>query len=451
MKLPEKTPRIDPDIFKKLPSSKIQALFAPSEELKKLYKKANADYLYWDRFKQLEMPEGFKAEEAWFGLTMARHSSMREVLVDLKGDKFKFFVTSKAQSILSKIDQFAAGNISLGSYGDTLPLHLERNNEQYMISSLMEEGIASSQIEGAATTRKKAKEMLKSGGKPKNKDQRMILNNYLTIRKIRDEWKDRPLSLTLIHEVHKSMSYKTMDDPSEEGRFRRDGDDVKVIDEEGKILYTPPVASRIEPMVERLCQFANTDHEDEDFIHPVVKATIIHFWLAYIHPYVDGNGRTARALFYWYMLSRKYWLFEFLSISRIILNARKQYEAAFLYAEYDGYDLNYFISHQLRAIHQSIEDLQIYLAKKQKEFQQSAQLLKKNQNINQRQRSLLLHAMNNPDYSYTVKAHKNVSGTSYETARHDLMELSKLGLMEMHKQGKEFFFTAVPGLEDKLK
>ena len=79
MKLPEKTPRIDPDIFKKLPSSKIQALFAPSEELKKLYKKANADYLYWDRFKQLEMPEGFKAEEAWFGLKIGRASCRERV------------------------------------------------------------------------------------------------------------------------------------------------------------------------------------------------------------------------------------------------------------------------------------------------------------------------------------------------------------------------------------
>lgn len=279
----------------------------------------------------------------------------------------------------------------------------------------------------------------------------MILNNFRTIRKIRDEWKERPLSEELIHEIHKSMSYKTMEDASEEGRFRRAEDDVKVIDEEGKVLYTPPDALKIKSMIKRLCDFANTDHEDENFIHPVVKAIMIHFWLAYIHPYVDGNGRTARALFYWYMLSRKYWLFEFLSISRIILNARKQYEAAFLYTEYDGYDLNYFISHQLQAIYKAIEDLKTYLAGKQEELRQSTQLLRKNQNMNHRQRSLLLHALNNPDYVYTVKAHKNVSGTSYETARHDLMKLVILGLFEMHKKGKEFYFTAVPTLKDKLK
>lgn len=451
MKLPEKTPKMDPANFKKLPLPKLQAIFSPSEELKELYKKANADYLYWDKFKQLNFPEAIKAEEAWFGLTMSRDSSMREILPEREGRKFKFFVTAKAQSFLSKIDQFAAGNISLGSYGDSTSLHLERNNEQYVINSLMEEGIASSQIEGAATTRKKAKEMLKSGDKPRNKDQQMILNNFLTIRKIRDEWKNRQLSEELIHEIHRSMAYKTMDDEAEEGRFRRAEDDVKVIDEEGKVLYTPPDASKIQPMIETLCRFANTDHEDEDFIHPVVKAIIIHFWLAYIHPYVDGNGRTARALFYWYMLSRKYWLFEFLSISRIILNARKQYEAAFLYTEYDGYDLNYFISHQLQSIHKAIEDLKAYLVKKQEELQQSTQLLRKNQNINQRQRSLLLHAMNNPDYTYTVKAHKNVSGTSYETARHDLLELVTLGLFEAHKKGKEFFFTAIPTLKEKLK
>jgi hypothetical protein len=51
--------------------------------------------------------------------------------------------------------------------------------------SLMDEAIASSQIEGAATTRKKAKEMLRENRPPKNRSEKMIANNYITIKRIR--------------------------------------------------------------------------------------------------------------------------------------------------------------------------------------------------------------------------------------------------------------------------
>lgn len=44
--------------------------------------------------------------------------------------------------------------------------------------------------------------------------------------------------------------------------------------------------------------------------------------IAYMHPFVDGNGRTARALFYWYMLKSGYWLTEYLSISRVIAKSK---------------------------------------------------------------------------------------------------------------------------------
>ena len=72
------------------------------------------------------------------------------------------------------------------------------------------------------------------------------------------------------------------------------------------------------------------------FIHPIVKGIIIHFLIAFIHPFVDGNGRTASAIFYWYMLRKGYWLTEYLSISRIISRSKRQYEKAYLYTECDG-------------------------------------------------------------------------------------------------------------------
>ena len=65
------------------------------------------------------------------------------------------------------------------------------------------------------------------------------------------------------------------------------------------------------------------------FLHPVIRSILLHFWVAYDHPFVDGNGRNARALFYWSMLRHGFWLAEFFSISHEILKAPRKYYRAF--------------------------------------------------------------------------------------------------------------------------
>ncbi len=86
---------------------------------------------------------------------------------------------------------------------------------------------------------------------------------------------------------------------------------------EGDIVFTPPTFEDIPEFTETLCDFFNNDNPS-NFIHPIIKGIIVHFMLAYMHPFVDGNGRTARALFYWYMLKEGYKLTEYMSISRVI-------------------------------------------------------------------------------------------------------------------------------------
>ena len=125
----------------------------------------------------------------------------------------------------------------------------------------------------------------------------------------------------------------------------------------------PPLASELDERLDLMCQFANGKVPDH-FIHPVIRSVILHFWLAYDHPFVDGNGRTARALFYWSMLRSGFWLFEFISISRILVKAPIKYARAFLYTETDSNDLTYFILHQVQVIKQAIAELHSYIARK---------------------------------------------------------------------------------------
>ena len=441
MKIPEKAPDWRP-IFDKDHSR----LFELTTSLTPVIAKANSEYLYWDKFKYQELPNGLKPEVAWAALKLSRKMREQKLipLQDAGGLNFTYWIPDNAQKALHFLDQNTAGQILVDE-----PALQSEEKHRYILKSIMEEAITSSQLEGAATTRVVAKEMLRSGRQPKDHAERMIFNNYITITKIRD-YLNEELTPELLLEFHRLISKDTLEDSDQEGRYREEKDgEIRVYDEKDQVLHTPPSPPLISNSVDQLCLFANAD-DDEEFVHPVIRGIILHFWLAYLHPFADGNGRTARAVFYWYMLKRKYWLFEYLSISRVMRKASVQYYRSFLYSEADECDTTYFIMFHLRAIRLAIDELRIYLARKQKESREAIRFLKKQPHLNHRQRSLLMSALERPDNVYTFTTHMAVHGVVYQTARSDLMGLYKLGLMEMHKAGKRFTFTSAPDLKARL-
>ena len=318
-----------------------------------------------------------------------------------------------------------------------------------MIRSLVEEAISSSQIEGAVTTRVVAKEMLRTGRKPKDRSEQMIYNNYRSMQMIKRHLSE-PLTIDLIKKIHASMTENTLEVPSWAGRFRTPEDeDIHVFDNDGQILHVPPKAADVLASMENLCNYANGNREDE-FANPIIKGILIHFWLAYVHPFMDGNGRTARALFYWYMLKHNYWLFEYLSVSTAILSARAQYYRSFIYSEIDDNDATYFIVYNLKAIHKALELLNEYIERKQKEKKNAYRFAVKYPALNLRQRALLASALEKPEEIYTIETHANVHGVTYQTARTDLLALKDMGLLEMRKEGKKFIFRPVADIAQKF-
>jgi Fic family protein len=440
MKIPEKAPDWRA-IFKVEPNK----LFELTASLAPVIAKANSEYLYWDKFKYQKLQDGLSPEIAWAALKLSRKIREQKIipLHDVDGVPFTYWIPDNAQKALHFLDQNTAGQILVDE-----PALQSEEKQRYILKSIMEEAITSSQLEGAATTRVVAKEMLRSGRQPKDHAERMIFNNYITITKIRDHI-DEELTPELLLEFHRLISKDTLEDPSQEGRYREEKDeDIRVYDEKDQVLHTPPAPHLISDSVDKLCVFANAGDEDE-FVHPVIRGIILHFWLAYLHPFADGNGRTARAVFYWSMLKRKYWLFEYLSISRVMRKASVQYYRSFLYSEVDEGDITYFIMFHLRTIKLAIDELRIYLTRKQKESREAIKFLKKQPHLNHRQRSLLMSALERPDNIYTFNTHMAVHGVVYQTARSDLMGLHELGLLEMHKSGKRFTFT--PGADLKVK
>ncbi|HTL47751.1 MAG TPA: Fic family protein [Verrucomicrobiae bacterium] len=424
----------DPSLFHKLLGRSDEPDFL------KLIEKANEDYLYWDRFKQIWSLPDIPAEEAWAYLIFMRTVKMKSIpLKSREGKPFWYWVPDSFLRALHQMDQNAAGTILVED-----PEAHAGAREQFVISSLMEEAIASSQLEGAATTRDVAKEMLRTGRKPKNTAERMILNNYVTMKALKKYIKE-PLSRKMILEIHTLLSKDTHSDKSIAGRFRRNDEEVRVIWNDGTVLHVPPPADELEERMAALCEFANT--EDHHFIHPAIKGMILHFWLAYDHPFADGNGRTARALFYWYMLKKRYWLMEYMSISRVIKTAPAKYAKAYLYSESAGEDLTYFLNYHLNVIERAMAEFQGYVRYKAEEAREAKVKISMVEDLNNRQSQLLYKMLTEPEAAMTIQRHRNTFGTTYETARTDLLSLAKRGYLRQHRKGKQFVYTVT----DKLK
>lgn len=401
-------------------------------------------YLHWDKLQFYTPPKELTMEEWWFLIKISRQSQFKQIpLKDKEGIPFNYLITYPIPERLYEIDLGAGGSIHMPDQITNPDL-----KDQYYISSLIQEAITSSQLEGAVTTRKIAKEMLQAGRKPKDRSEQMILNNFRTMQRI-GKVKDEPLSRKLVFELHELVTQSTLDDDTAVGRFRKKDEKIVIGDMYNEIFHEPPEAGGLEERMEAMCEFAN-DRSSTEFIHPVIRSISLHFWLAYDHPFVDGNGRTARALFYWSMLRHGYWLFEFISISQIILKGPAKYGRAFLYTETDDNDLTYFILYHLKVIRQSIEELHKYIERKTKQLKMLEAQLHGIEALNHRQRALIGHALRHPYQRYTIRSHQISHNVVYQTARIDLLDLESRGLLNLKKIRKQLIFTPADDLEAKL-
>ncbi len=405
-------------------------------------------YRHWDTFRQAADPAGGTPEEQWLAVKLSRQALYRRLpLADAKGRHFVYALPNVALALLHRVDRGAGGPLQISDQV-THPA----TRDTYLFKSIVEEAITSSQLEGASTTRKVAKAMIQEGRLPRTRSERMIVNNYEAMRFIRQSI-DQPLTPGLVFEVQRILTEGTLDEPSGAGRFRTADEDIVIEDETGVRLHTPPPAAQLPNRMQAMCDFANA-RDDGEFMPPAVRAILLHFWLAYDHPFVDGNGRTARALFYRSMARADYWLCEYVSISRILRKARAQYARSYLYSESDDNDATYFLLYQLKALLLAIDDLHHFLARKAREIHDAEELVRRTSavraTLNPRQLALINHALRTPDARYTVESHRKSHGVSYETARSDLQDLVSEHLLVHRRSGHAFVFRPVENLRRKL-
>lgn len=445
MKSPPKPPDFQ-EIFKRVVKhpKKFMAMMAAAVD-----GVVSGPYEHWDKIRFKPTVEPLTAEEMWAGVKLKRLAARKELPFKDKDNRdFFYSQIGDFQRALHEIDSNARGLIGMPGASAT-----SENRDVYLQKSLIEEPFSSSVLEGAATTREIARKMIEEGRRPKTIGEKMVLNNYEAMRFIREHLNE-PLTPARVMELHRILTQDTLERPEKVGVFRAPEDDVRVVDSiTGETFHAPPPANQLAQRLKALCDFANGGRiEGRPFLHPIIRAIILHFMLAYDHPFWDGNGRCARALFYWCVLRHGYWLLEYVSISAVIMRAPVKYGMSFLYCETDDGDLTYFIEHQLKVVEQSLVDLHEYLAAKAKELNDLGRAIGKLERLlNRRQLAVLQSAMKKPSLKFGIQTHSAASGVSYLTARSDLESLSNLKILSKDKDGVRSVFSVPQNLKERLK
>ena len=438
MRLPDRAPELPdllgrPELVERLPAI-LSVVRGPL---------VGGKYLHWDDLRRRTPIGDLTSEEWWLGLQFARQLSARTFpLRAVAGSAFHYSLPDPVLELLHWIDQHASGEVMVSE-----TIRDAGDRRRYLVNSLIEEAITSSQLEGASATRKVAKEMLRSGRPPRDRAERMILNNYMAMTRLRDISRE-PLSPEVVFGLHRTLTEGTLDDPAAAGRLQRPEEErIHVEWSDGTVTHVPPPAAELPARLDAMCAYANDG--GSGWTHPVVRAVLLHFWLAYDHPFEDGNGRTARALFYREMLANGYWLFEYVSISRLLLQGPARYSLAFLHTETDSNDATYFLRFQLGILKRAIEELLAYLVRKMAEFRETESLLRRT-DLNHRQIALLTHALRHGDTAYSISSHSESHRVTRQTARTDLADLERRGLLERRVIGRRFEYHAVRDLRERL-
>lgn len=400
-------------------------------------------YLHFDEFRH-RIPKHLDVNLAW-ALTRNARNQRQQCLLDLgdnESNVSKYTETSLIQKTKTLIDQ-STTTAALEWVNRRIG---EEQNLSYMLGDLFEEeAISSSQLEGAATTTLIAKDMLKRKREPRSMDERMILGNFKMMRFVWDK-RSAPLTIGLIKELH-AIGVTGIDDEKYTPGFFRLTDNVVVEDRDGNVVHQPPPALGLEDRLESFCDWMNTNHdeiESQEYIHPLVKAICIHFAMGYEHPFNDGNGRVARALFYWFMFKKDYGAFRYISISNLLKEAATQYGKSYLYTETDEMDMTYFIEYQCSIIMRAVNAFKQHCQKALTDIENfnkwifSSGIYGK---LSEKQRIIFQMAKSHPKTIFTARYVEDRLNCSYNTAASVLNGLVGLDVFEKHKDGKEWLYS----------
>ncbi len=395
-------------------------------------------YLPFDELYR-RFPKALDTQLAWSVVRDARQSQLTRLApFNQSLPSFDYFVSPIIQKTNIQVEQ----HTSLASLEWMSQQLGEGESFKHVLENLVkDEAISSSQLEGAATTTRVARDFLLNERKPESLSEKMILGNF---RLMQAAWaeKDKPLSLALIKQLH-HIGMSDIDDEKYQPGHLRTTDDVVVVDASGQVVHTPPLANELEQRLEFVVSWFNNTEPDSSSSAFVI-AVALHFAIGFEHPFHDGNGRLARALFYWAMFKHGYHAFRYISISALLNEAPVQYGKSYIYTETDNMDMTYFIEYQSKVASRAIENfLHNFsgLVEQYKDFKESLTSTDLYQKLSENQRSVIMLVHNIGIKKVTANWVQGMLGCSYNTASSLLNDLTKQDVFKREKVGREFQYS----------
>lgn len=299
--------------------------------------------------------------------------------------------------------------------------------------AVLDEAVYSSVIEGAFTTRKEAQAFIRKGRTPKNKSEQMVKNNYEALTYVLENI-DAPITKETIFQIYSLVTKDTLEESAASDRYR--DEPVFVRSQRGEVVHTAPKAEQVPQMMDALIAFI-ADSE----LSPLIKACVAHFYFVYVHPFIDGNGRTARALSYMILLQAGYDFFRYFSISSVIAEERSKYYKAIKDVEDDEYDMTYFIDYSIGMLARAVKQLEDRLVNKVVMEERCNQL--KASGANERLLAGAEWLLKSPNSSVTIKAWEQKFGVVTETARQDLFKLEEAGIVKRKLVKRRYEFEVL--------
>ena len=305
--------------------------------------------------------------------------------------------------------------------------------EEAFREAVLDEAVYSSVIEGAFTTKKEAREFIHEGRSPKNKSEQMVKSNYEALTYVLEHI-DESITEQTIFDIYALVTKDTFEADVPTNAYRNES--VFVQSSRGEIFHIAPQAEKVPGMMASLLDFI-TDSE----LPPLIKACIAHFYFVYVHPFIDGNGRTARALSFMMLLQAGYDFFRYFSISGVIAEERAKYYKAIKDVEDDDFDMTYFIDYYTGMLARAVKAMEERLVDKVV-LEQTLDKLKA-AGMNRRIIEGAKWILTSPNQSITIKAWQKKFGVVLETARQDLFKLEDAGIVKRRLVKRQYEFEVI--------
>ncbi|MCA1175010.1 MULTISPECIES: Fic family protein [unclassified Pantoea] len=391
------------------------------------YSEWDARYLHFDELSR-RIRDSDERLAVWSALKFKRRSTAQHFVIASQEVSCNF--TAKINAAISLVDRMTFARNGQPTDEDAA---------SYLMSQLiMEEAISSSQLEGAATTSRVAMELLAVGREPRNEDESMIMGNWRLMQHIA-AMGEGPLTRADILHMHHIACAGINDEKYRPGEVRCNND-VFVAGRDGEIIHQPPDHTLLNGMLDALC--AEVEFLEQQGTHPLLVACVLHFAMGYIHPFNDGNGRTARGLFYHHLIRRGYHAFRYISISKLLKAAAVKYGMSYLYSETDELDLTYFVQFQCEIVMRAVNAFTDQITTLRQERSRLVHWVEENMTLAKGELDIMAIALHAPGSLLSAAGVKSRLGVADNTARSRLKNLADQGLLRPIKEGKGTVYQA---------